>query len=319
MTGRRTTLYFSWNRLSEIHVNLSHLNNRLPTLYEFRRARWPDMRWAEDAVKYKQDISGFMDQVILSDFQLFSEVVEEIAGVPVPIVQRVEDTGAIHELNEEFLGKVDTLIVTSLDHFRSEQKPSSAELEAVRHFLEREDACLIVCPHHDIGAEEDLKSQTVEFLHHGDRIVPPQQRQGGFAKELLAGLGLPIVHRYGMSPGKSPTGDEPAPLCIFTELDDLHVLEGVTTFNVHPHLPHFPVPNNLRECVRVLAKQPINQNMPPHPLEETEDGYFNALLWIPPAGSRAGNVFVCDGTLFTSVFGGLESLKIFWQNLANLK
>jgi hypothetical protein len=319
MVARRTALYFSWNRLSEIYVDLSHLNNRLPTLYELRRASWPNLRWAEDPVQYKQDISGFMDHVVLSDFKLFGEFVGGITGVPVPVIQRVTDTGAIRNLDEALLDNIDTLIVASLDHFRTEQKPTSVELEAVQYFLGRENACLIVCPHHDIGAEDDLESQKVEFLHHGDRIVPPQQRQGGFGKELLAGLGLPIIHRYGISPGKSPTGNAPAPLRIFTELDELKVLEGVTTFNIHPHLPHFPVPNDLSGSVRILAKQAINEKMPPHPLQEAEEGFFNALLWIPPDGSRAGNIFVCDGTLFTSVFGGLESLKVFWQNLAHLK
>ncbi|MFN6474434.1 MAG: hypothetical protein RMY36_032790 [Nostoc sp. SerVER01] len=317
MAARRTALYFSWNRLSEIYVDLSHLNNRLPTLYELRRERWPNLRWAENPIQYKQDISGFMDHVILSDFKLFGEFVEDITSVPVAFIQRVGDTGAIQSLDETLLNNIDTLVVVSLDHFRTEQKPTLAELEAVRRFLGREDVRLIVCPHHDIGAGDDFETQQVEFLHHGDRVVPPQQRQGGFAKELLAGLGLPIVHRFGMSPGKSPTGDEPAPLRIFTELDELKVLEGVTTFNIHPHLPHFPVPNDLSECVRVLAKQAINGKMPPHPLQDVEDGFFNALLWIPPEGSRIGNIFVCDGTLFTSAFGGLESLKRFWRNLAN--
>jgi hypothetical protein len=320
MTGRRTALYFSWNRASEIYVDLSHLNNRLPTLYELRRARWPDMLWAEDTVKYKQDISGFMDSVILSDFKLFGEIVENITGVPVPVVQRVEDTGAIHLLDEAFLEQVDTLIVASLDHFRTEQKPISKEIEAIRHFLEREESCLIICPHHDIGAGGDLESQLVEFLHHGDRIVPPQQRQGGFGEALFAGLCLPVVHRYGISPGKSSDGKEPARLQIFTELDDLKVLEGVTTFNIHPHLPHFQASADApSSSVRVLAKQPINRAMPPHPIQQSGDDFFNPLLWIPPSGSRSGNVFTCDGTLFTSVFGGLESLKIFWRNLAQMK
>jgi hypothetical protein len=45
---------------------------------------------------------------------------------------------------------------------------------------------------------------------------------------------------------------------------------------------------------------------------ETE---FNTLVWAPPAGDRAGDIVVCDSTVFSTLFGADESLERFWKNL----
>jgi hypothetical protein len=103
------------------------------------------------------------------------------------------------------------------------------------------------------------------------------------------------------------------------DLDDNNVLKGVTTFNLHPHLPHLHVPESLSGSVRVLAKQMINPAASNHPFVEAGNRYFNSLLWIPPDGNRAANVFVCDATIWSSAFGGVKSLETFWKNLAGMK
>ncbi len=319
MPGRRFALYFAWSRPKEHAAELGILENRWPTLFEFRRALWPRYEWARDPTHYKQDISGFLDHVILFDFQRFGRVVSEITGHPVAVLQREDDAPPVRELDEAFLANIDTLIVNSLDHFQTEQQATPGEIEAIQHFLAREDACLVVCPHHDIGAGDDLGAREIEFRHHGDRIVPSQQRFGGFARALLAALGFPIENRYGLCPAKSAKDNAPAPLQIASDLDEVGILQGVTTFNLHPHLPHFQVPASLNTTVRVLARQLINPQAARHPFADAGNDYFNALLWIPPDGTRASHVFVCDVTLWTSVFGGLESLETLWRNLARLK
>ena len=43
---------------------------------------------------------------------------------------------------------------------------------------------------------------------------------------------------------------------------------------------------------------------------------FNAFLWMPPAGDRAGDLLLADSTVFNTLFGGDESLERFWRNLA---
>lgn len=317
MAQRRFALYFSWSRPKEIGADLGVLPNRYPTLFEFRRAIWPLYEWASDPRHYRQDVAGFLDHVVLFDFKTFDRAISEATGHPVSLIQRVDDEPPVQELDEDFLKDIDTLIVVSLDHLITEQHPTEGEVQAVQHFLEREEACLIVCPHHDVGVQEDTASQEEEFRHHGDRLVPPQQRIGGFGKSLLASLGLSVENRYGLNPGRNPGDNSPAPLLSAPDLDELRILEGVGTFNLHPHLPHLYVPPTLG-AARVLARQPINLDAARHPFVEAGNRYFNALVWIAPDGSRAGNVFVCDATLWSSAFGGVQSLQRFWTNLASL-
>lgn len=317
--SRRFALYFSWSRPQETEVELGELENRYPTLFEFRRAIWPLYEWTANPDQYNQTICGFLDHVILFDFQHFSEVVSSITGNPVSLTQRHDNDGAIQLLDEDFLKDIDTLIIVSLDHFATEQKPTAEEVEAIKKFLEREDACLLVCPQHDVGSKGDQVSREVEFLHHGDHLVPAQQRIGGFARTILAKLGFPIENRFGLNPAKSSKDNSPAPLLKFPELDTLKILRDVTSFNLHAHLPHFYVPHYLKDSVRVLAKQPISPSASSHPFVNAGNLYFNALLWILPNDSRAANIFVCDATLWSSAFGGVQSLEAFWNNLANLK
>lgn len=316
--SRRFALYFSWSRPLEIGSELGKLENRYPALFEFRRAIWPLYEWTASKEQYKQDISGFLDHVVLFDFHHFSDIICEVTGNPVSLLQRQSDNGLVQSLDESFLKDIDTLIVVSLDHFTTEQKPTEEEIKAIKKFLERKDTCLFVCPHHDVGSS-DQASREAEFLHHGDRLVPAQQRIGGFAREILAELGFPIENQFGLNPAKSSKDNSPAPLLKFSELDDLNILNGVTTFNLHAHLPHYFIPDFLNESVRVLAKQRINPAASSHPFVEAGNLYFNALLWIPPSGNRAANIFVCDATLWSAAFNGVKSLEAFWRNLANLK
>jgi hypothetical protein len=200
---------------------------------------------------------------------------------------------------------------------RTEQQATRGEVEAISAFLRQEDSCLAICPHHDVGAAPDLASREAQFRHHGDRLVPAQQRIGGFARSLLAGLGFPLENRFGLNPARAADGS-PASLEVFRDGDELGILKGVETFNLHPHLPHLAVPEALQGKVEILARQPINLAAPPHPFVEAGNRYFNAFLRIPPGGDRAGNIFVCDATLWSSAFGGTESLKALWRNLGAL-
>jgi insertion element IS1 protein InsB len=43
---------------------------------------------------------------------------------------------------------------------------------------------------------------------------------------------------------------------------------------------------------------------------------FNMFLWMPPSGARAGDILMADSTIFSTLFGGDESLERFWKNLA---
>ncbi len=93
------------------------------------------------------------------------------------------------------------------------------------------------------------------------------------------------------------------------------VYQRVDHFNFHPHLPHYAVTTDQPDVVHVLARQPIDLARP-HPFTDAGDTEFNAFLWMPPAGERAGDVLLADSTVFSSLFGGDESLRNFWRNVA---
>jgi hypothetical protein len=57
------------------------------------------------------------------------------------------------------------------------------ELDALRSFLRVPGNLLAVAPHHNIGDDPEL-----EFRHHGDPTIPPEQRFGGFARSILDSL-----------------------------------------------------------------------------------------------------------------------------------
>jgi hypothetical protein len=203
------------------------------------------------------------------------------------------------------------------------QSVTQGEIEAIRAFLSREGTCLVVCPDHDIGVvydparKDDTAIREAQYRHHGDRLVPSQQRIGGFARTLLASIGLPVENRSGLNPAPA-TDRMPALLLVYNHLDQTGVMAQVTTLNLHPHLPHLEIPPALNGKIRVLARQRINPAAPLHPFVEAENTWFNTLLHAPPDGERAGHVFVCDATLWGSAFGGLSSLQNSWRNLAAL-
>ena len=326
MAGRRFGLYFAWSRPQEVSADLGVLENRYPTLFEFRRALWPVFEHLRSPSRYSQGIAGFLDHVILSDFDLFRRVIKEETGHDVPVIQREsviqQEEAGKHptpqrtQLDDSYFKGLDTLIIVSLDHFRTSQEASRGEIDTIGSFLQHEDHCLVVCPHHDIGADNLSASQQVEFDHHADRLVPAQQRIGGFARSVLNGLGFPIENRFGLNPARMADGS-PAPLYVNRDLDKLGVLQGVTTFNIHPHLPYLFVPPQVATQVEVLAQQQINLGAPRHPFVEAGNRVFNALLQLR-SSSYAGKIFVCDATLWSSAFGGLNSLQAFWRNLARL-
>ena len=325
MASRRFALYFAWSRPKEyaaapgveLSTPLGVLENRYPSLFEFRRAVWPAFEHLRDPGNFNQSIGGFFDHIILPDFELFRRAVRDETGTEVAVIQRETDTPPPTQLDDDLFKQIDTLIVVSLDHNRTEQAASVGEIDAIRAFVGREGRCVVICPHHDIGADDRLDSELVEYKHHGDVTIPPRQRLGGFARSLLAGLGVPVQNQFGLNPARAEDGT-PAPLVVNRDLPGANaVLAGVATFNLHPHLPHLFVPPEFRSLVDVLARQPINPMAPRHLFTDAGNRFFDALLRVRLPG-LPGMVLVGDATLWSSAFGGLPSLQVFWRNLAKL-
>ena len=315
---RRVSVYISWTYPGEANHNIAEMDNRFSTMTEVRRALWPayEVPRFADPLHFQQGIGGSLELFFWA-WVRFQTVVEEVTGHRVPMFQRVDQAGFSLPLDERVLSDVDTLLVFSLDHNVTGQRASGAEIAAVRDFLKREGTCLVLGPHHDVGGCEDLDQRAMEYAHHGDPLVPRQQRFGLYGQSLLEALDIPVENRHGLRPATRPGTDKIAPLNIRRDLDTKGWLTGVENFNFHMHLPHYAL---TREdgTAHALAMQPVDLTRP-HPFIAAGGREFNSLVWAPPRGERAGDVLVAYSTIFSTLFGGDESLERFWRNLATMR
>jgi hypothetical protein len=126
-----------------------------------------------------------------------------------------------------------------------------------------------------------------------------------------------VINQFGLRPALVKGTKQISPLTINRDLDELGLLEGVTTFNFHPHLPHYALTVEDSKSAHVLTRQPIDLERP-HPFIEEGNTEFNSCIWMPPDSQRAGHILLADSTIFTTLFGGVESLETFWKNLATM-
>lgn len=313
---RRVSVYITWSYPGEANRDVTELDNRFSTMTEVRRAGWPNFESPQyaDPLLFQQGIAGTLE-LFFQAFVPFQKLVGETTGNAVPVFQRVDQCGYRLPLDERVLADADTLLVFGLDHMITEQRAAPEEVEAVKQFLGREGTCLILGPHHDVGASDDLKVRDMEYHHHGDPLVPRQQRFGAYTRSLMKELGVPVENRYGLRPAVVEGTRHPVPLSAMRDLDTRGWLAGVTTFNFHMHLPHYAVMTENAKSVQVLARQPIDMARP-HPFTEAGHREFNMFVWMPPNGARAGDILMADSTIFSTLFGGDESLERFWKNIA---
>jgi hypothetical protein len=315
---RRMSIYVAWSYPAEAGRNTAELDNRFSTMTEVRRVTWPayeDPQWS-DPLRFQQGISGGLE-LFFWGWLPFQQFIEETTGHAVPVYQRIDQAGFHTPLDERVLADTDTLFVWGLDHMITGQEAAPEEIEAMRDFLTREGTCLALGPHHDVGESDDMAIRDMEHRHHGDPLVPRQQRFGRYTRSLMAGLGVPVENRYGLRPAVRD-GNKIAPLSVARDLDTKGWLEGVTSFNFHQHLPHYAVITDDPNVIHVLGRQPIDTARP-HPFTEAGNTEFNMFLWMPPSGDRAGDVIMADSTIFSTLFGADESLRTFWGNLASAK
>ncbi|HSF14780.1 MAG TPA: hypothetical protein VLK65_04440 [Vicinamibacteria bacterium] len=312
---RRVSVYVSWSYPAEAGRNPSELDNRFSTMTEVRRVAWPAYEGPEwsDPLQFQQGIAGALELFFWA-WAPFQEFVGETTEHVVPVFQRIDHAGFKLPLDERVLDDADTLFIFGLDHMITDQEAAPEEIEAVRQFLEREGTCLVLGPHHEVGVSDDPKVRDMEYHHHGDALVPRQQRFGKYTRSLMRGLDVPVENRHALRPARVPGSKELAPLSVARDLDTRGWLEGVTTLNFHMHMPHYAVTTDDSKSVHVLARQPIDMSRP-HPFTEAGNREFNIFLWMPPSGDRAGDVLLADSTLFSTLFGRDESLERFWKNL----
>ena len=312
---RRFSIYWTWSYPWESNRDVTELDNRFSTITEVRRVAWPNYEKPEFSEQmFLQGIAGTLELFHLSTIR-FQNLAEEVTGYPVAVYQRIDQAGQKLPIDDRILADTDTMMVFGLDHMVTEQEASGEEIEAIRKFLTREGSCLLLAPHHDVGVSADMAERQMEYAHHGDPLVPRQQRFGKYTRSLMKGLGVPVENRFGLRPAVLPGTNQLAPLTAMRDLDLPGWLNGVTTFNFHQHLPHYEVTTTDTKSIRVLARQPIDMSKP-HPFTAAGNREFNTFLWMPPEDARAGHIVLVDSTIFTTLFGGSESLDRFWFNLA---
>ncbi|HKH83188.1 MAG TPA: hypothetical protein VKA25_05870 [Gemmatimonadales bacterium] len=315
---RRVSIYWTWSYPWEVNRDPAVMDNRFSTFTEVRRVAWPDYETCEwDQQSFLQGIAGTLELFHRSTLS-FQQLVGESTGNPVAVFQRIDQAGYRQPLDERILADTDTLMVFGLDHLVAEQEAAPEEIAALSEWLEREGTCLLIGPHHDVGFAADLKQRQMEYRHHGDPLVPRQQRFGQYTRSLMKGLDVPVMNQYGLRPAVLKGTGGIAPLSTNRDEDKLGLLKGVTTFNFHPHLPHYALTTDASAPVHVLSRQAIDLDRP-HPFTAAGNTEFNCFIWMPPAAGRAGDILLADSTIFTTLFGGTESLANFWRNLALMR
>jgi len=311
---RRLSIYWTWSYPWEAQRDPAAMENRFSTMTEVRNVLWPAYETPEwDKAHFLQGIAGTLELFHRSTLS-FQKIAEEATGHPVAVFQRIDQAGYSLPVDQRILADTDTLMVFGLDHLPSGQEAAAGEIAEIREWLKREGTCLLLAPHHDVGFASDLKQRQMEYLHHGDRLVPRQQRFGQYTRSLMKALNVPVHNTYGLRPAQVKDTKQIAPLTAFRDIDKLGLLKNVPTLNFHPHLPHYEITGN-SEAVHVLARQPIDLDRP-HPFTAAGNTEFNCLLWMSPSEQRVGNIVLLDSTNFTTLFGGTESLKNLWRNFA---
>ena len=315
---RRVSIYWTWSYPWEANRDVTQLDNRFSTMTEVRRVAWPGYETSEwDAMHFLQGIAGTLELFHRSTLS-FQKLAGEATGHPVAVFQRIDQAGYQLPIDERILADTDTLMVFGLDHLVSEQSAAPEEIAAIREWLQRDGTCLLLAPHHDVGFTSDMKQRQMEYKHHGDELVPRQQRFGQYTRSLMKGLGVPVMNQFGLRPAVVKGTRQIAPLTVIKDLDKLGLLNKVTTFNFHQHLPHYALTSDDGKSVHVLSRQPIDLDRP-HPFVEAGNKEFNSCIWMPPQGERGGQVLLADSTIFTTLFGGTESLEHFWGNFVRIK
>ncbi len=315
---RRISIYWTWSYPWETQRDPAAMDNRFSTMTEVRRVAWPNYETPEwDEAHFLQGIAGTLELFHRSTLH-FQDLAGEVTGHPVAVFQRIDQAGYKLPIDERILADADTLMVFGLDHVLGQEEAQPEEVAAVQAWLQREGTCLLLAPHHDVGFTDDKKQRQVEYLHHGDPLVPRQQRFSQYTRSLMKALDVPVYNKWGLRPAVIDGTTQIAPLTGFPDLDVPRLLDNVTTFNFHPHLPHYELTAPESDTLRVLGRQPIDPTRP-HPFTEAGNTEFNALIWMPPTGQRAGDIVLVDSTNFTTLFGGTDSLVSFWRNFSLMK
>ena len=197
---------------------------------------WPAYETPEyDAANFLQGIAGTLELFHRSALA-FQDLAQEATGHPVAVFQRIDQAGYKLPIDERILADTDTLMVFGLDHLLGEEEAAPEEIAAITEWLKREGTCLLLAPHHDVGFTDDPAQRQVEYEHHGDRLVPRQQRFSQYTRSLMKALEVPVHNIWGLRPAVVEGTKDIAPLTGIRDLDS----PAVARQRHHLQLPSAP-------------------------------------------------------------------------------
>ena len=90
----------------------------------------------------------------------------------------------------------------------------------------------------------------------------------------MKSLDIPVMNEWGLRPAVVKGTRDPVPLTAFRDLDKKGLLNNVSTFCFHQHLPHYALTEQDGESVQVLARQRVDPDRP-HPFTAAGNSEFN--------------------------------------------
>ena len=313
---RRFSVYWTWSYPWEANRDTTEMDNRFSTMTEVRRVAWPAYETAEYSQRmFLQGIAGTLELFHLSIVR-FQEVVGAVTGSPVAVYQRIDQAGQRLPLDERILADTDTLMVFGLDHLVTEQEASPEEIEAVRQFLRREGTCLILGPHHDVGSSADLKERA--------NGVRAPRRSAGSAATTLRQVHA-VAHQGTRRAGRKPLGASPVPR--FRARTSSFRSPRSGTWTREAGSPAFRPSTSICICRTMRSPRTIprrstcwlgNRSTSPGLIRSWRPETKSSICFFGcrPPETRAGDILLADSTIFTTLFGGDESLENFWTNIA---
>lgn len=224
---RWVTVAFTWNSLRawsypwEANRDVSEIDNHFSIMTEVRRVAWPAYEApAWDEMHFIQRIAGTLVLFHRSTLE-FQRIAGEVTEQPVAVFQRIDQAGYKLPIDDRILADTDTLMVFGLDHLVSDQEAAPEEISAIREWLKREGTCLLIGPPHDVGFTTDMQQRQMEYAHHGDALVPRQQRFGQYTRSLMKALDVPVMNQFGLRPGVVKGTNQIMPLTINRILTNL--------------------------------------------------------------------------------------------------
>ena len=171
---RRVSVYWSWSYPWEANRDVTEMDNRFSTMTEVRRVAWPTY----ESIEYSaEDVpAGHRRNArALPPLPRPLPAARRARSRDIPSPSTSASTRRARRLpiDERVLDDTDTLMVFGLDHMvdRAGGQPSG-DRGAPAISRRGKGRCLILGPHHDVGASTDLKVRAMEYAHHGDPLVP---------------------------------------------------------------------------------------------------------------------------------------------------